>query len=101
MAGPTVGCEKLRAGPRLHGCETEAPASSPEASALGYASAPGASQALTAADLLPPLTRLDPHNAVGLAMTMGLVIFATTLALLHMRERRRWARSRAQRSSRN
>ncbi|HKG77392.1 MAG TPA: PAS-domain containing protein [Beijerinckiaceae bacterium] len=46
---------------------------------------------MTAADLLPSLTRLDPHNAVGLALTMGLVIFSTTLALLHVRERRRWA----------
>ena len=91
MAGPTVGCEKLRAGPRFHRLRNRGARLLAGGVGLGYASAPGASQALTAADLLPPLTRLDPHNAVGLAMTMGLLIFSTTLALLHMRERRRWA----------
>ncbi len=35
--------------------------------------------------------RLDPHGAVGLAVFMGLVIFATTTALIHIGQRRRWA----------
>ncbi|MFO1150119.1 MAG: PAS-domain containing protein [Alsobacter sp.] len=36
-------------------------------------------------------TRLEPNGAVGLAVVMGLVIFATTTALIHLNQRRRWA----------
>jgi signal transduction histidine kinase len=32
------------------------------------------------------------HNAAGLAIMIGLTVFATIVALLHMRERSRWAR---------
>ena len=35
--------------------------------------------------------RFDPQNAVGMAFAAGLVVFSTTLALIHMRERRRSA----------
>lgn len=35
--------------------------------------------------------RLEPDGAVGLAVAMGLVIFATTTALIHLNQRRRWA----------
>jgi signal transduction histidine kinase len=35
-------------------------------------------------------TRVDPTGAFGLAIFLGLVIFATTTALIHMRQRRRW-----------
>src|SRR3712207_56990 len=31
--------------------------------------------------------RLDPQNAAGFALLMGLTVFATTTALLHLRER--------------
>lgn len=44
-----------------------------------------------AAELLSS-ARLDPHNAVGFSLLTGLVIFATTTALLHLRERSRWGR---------
>ena len=37
-------------------------------------------------------SRLDPHNAIGLSLLIGLAIFATTTALLHLRERTRWSR---------
>jgi len=39
------------------------------------------------ADLLPPL---DLSNLFGSAVIVGIVIFSTTLAILHLRERRRW-----------
>src|SRR4051794_7771368 len=51
------------------------------------AAEPGAS----AAELLAS-AHLDPHNAMGVSVLMGLVIFATTTALLHLRERGRWTR---------
>jgi signal transduction histidine kinase len=35
--------------------------------------------------------RLEPNGAVGLAVVMGLVIFATTTALIHLNQRRRWS----------
>src|SRR4051812_6645845 len=35
--------------------------------------------------------RLDPQTAIGFALLMGLIIFATTTAILHLRERNRWA----------
>jgi signal transduction histidine kinase len=34
--------------------------------------------------------RLDPHGAVGLAVMAGLVLFATTVAILHLSHRRHW-----------
>jgi PAS domain-containing protein len=35
--------------------------------------------------------RLEPQNAAGFGLVMGLLIFSVTTALLHLRERRRWA----------
>jgi signal transduction histidine kinase len=35
--------------------------------------------------------RFDPHTAIGFALWMGLIIFATTTAILYLRERSRWA----------
>lgn len=69
----------------------------PGAFALGHAAtalaatpqgAPGNGSTL---GLLSSL-RFDPQNAVGFALMMGLLIFATTTALLHVRERGRWMR---------
>lgn len=34
----------------------------------------------------------NTHNAAGLAVLIGLTVFATILSLLHLRERSRWAR---------
>lgn len=33
---------------------------------------------------------LDTRSAIGLAVLLGIVIFATTVSILHIRERRRW-----------
>jgi signal transduction histidine kinase len=44
-----------------------------------------------AVNLIPSLAGGGPHNAFGLAVLLGLVIFSTTLSILHMRERGRWA----------
>ena len=41
------------------------------------------------------LSWFHPQNAVGFAVLMGLVIFATTLAILHLIERRRWTEREA------
>jgi len=92
MTGSTVGRDGRRARPRPHGLRGRT-FHLLVGAALGCAAAPGASQAAShvAADILPTLTRLEPHGAVGFALTMGLVIFSTTLALLHMRERSRWS----------
>jgi nitrogen-specific signal transduction histidine kinase len=43
-----------------------------------------------ALDLLAP-ARFDPQTAIGFALLMGLIIFATTTAILHLLERSRWA----------
>jgi signal transduction histidine kinase len=43
-----------------------------------------------ASDVLALIGRLQPQNAVAAAVLTGLVIFSTTTALLHLRERRRW-----------
>ena len=64
-----------------------APLLAPLAAALGAAPAK-ASVLEHAAELL----RLDPHNAIGLSLLLGLTIFATTTALLHLHERTRWSR---------
>ncbi|NNM71208.1 PAS domain-containing sensor histidine kinase [Enterovirga sp. DB1703] len=42
------------------------------------------------ADFLPSLLWFDPRSAFGFAILTGLVIFSTTLAILHIRERRIW-----------
>lgn len=39
--------------------------------------------------------RLDPHGAVGLAVFLGIVIFATTTALIHLGQRKRWTEREA------
>ena len=39
---------------------------------------------------LPSLQWFDPRSAFGFAILTGLVIFSTTLAILHIRERRTW-----------
>ncbi len=70
-----------------------------------WASAPlAASVLLSSTALVSPATamtiferiatlpvRLEPNGAVGLAVVMGLVIFATTTALIHLNQRRRWS----------
>lgn len=43
--------------------------------------------------LLP--ARVDPHGAVGLAVFMGLVFFATATAIIHIGQRRRWSEREA------
>ncbi|WP_406855893.1 PAS-domain containing protein [Alsobacter sp. KACC 23698] len=51
----------------------------------------GAAPAATFLDTLLNLPqRVDPHGAVGLAVFMGLVVFATTTALIHLTQWRRW-----------
>jgi signal transduction histidine kinase len=40
-------------------------------------------------------SRLDPSSAAGLAVLVGLVIFATTTAILHLTQRRRWSEREA------
>ncbi|MBV9079268.1 MAG: PAS-domain containing protein, partial [Methylobacteriaceae bacterium] len=58
-----------------------------------FAAAGLASSFAAGADATPGLRlphALDAHNAVGVAVLVGLVLFATALATLHIRERRRW-----------
>ncbi|MDJ1158904.1 PAS-domain containing protein [Chelatococcus sp. SYSU_G07232] len=45
--------------------------------------------------LVSSLSLIDPYNATGLAVFIGLVIFSTTTALLHLRERKRWTQREA------
>ncbi len=52
------------------------------------ASTPRAAAALEIGDLVPTL---DLHSTFGSAVVVGLVIFSTTLAILSVRERRRWS----------
>lgn len=63
--------------------------------ALATAFLPVTAPALAQSSLLDLVAqlpaRLDPHGAVGLAVFMGLVIFSTTTALLHISQRKRWA----------
>ena len=61
------------------------------AGAACLASPADASFAETALGILAE-ARFDPQTAVGFALLMGLVIFATTTAILHLRERSRWGR---------
>src|SRR5919107_4611353 len=42
-------------------------------------------------DMALLLAQLDPHNAIGLATFIGLVLVVTATAVLYVRERRRWA----------
>ncbi len=42
-------------------------------------------------DITASLANLDPHNAIGLATFLGLVVFATATAVLYVREHRKWA----------
>jgi signal transduction histidine kinase len=55
---------------------------------------PQAAAAANALDALAgqsaALTFIDQRSAIGSAIVMGLVIFSTTLSVLHVRERRRW-----------
>jgi signal transduction histidine kinase len=41
-------------------------------------------------DITASLATLDPHNAIGLATFLGLVVFATATAVLYVREHRKW-----------
>ena len=41
-------------------------------------------------DITASLANLDPHNAIGLATFLGLVVFATATAVLYVREHRKW-----------
>src|SRR5690606_13521928 len=52
--------------------------------------APAAAQGLA-----PLIGRAAPQDFAGLALVLGLIAFATTTALVHLRERRRWARQEA------
>lgn len=61
----------------------EAPATLANAAADGFGVDPSS---WTAG--LPP----HMHNATGLAVLIGLIVFATILSLLHLRERGRWTR---------
>ncbi|MFE1599367.1 ATP-binding protein [Methylobacterium sp. ID0610] len=45
-----------------------------------------------AAQALVPATGAFAHNAMALALLIGLIVFSTILSLLHIRERGRWAR---------
>ncbi len=55
----------------------------------------------TAAGVIPcaaatdPASLLHPHNATGLAVLVGLIVFATILSVLHLRERSGWQRREA------
>ena len=84
MADGTLRQGRMRRGLSRRGL---APLLAPLAAALGAAPAE-ASVLEHAAELL----RLDPHNAIGLSLLLGLTIFATTTALLHLHERTRWSR---------
>src|SRR3954452_6204713 len=84
MADGTLRQRRMRRGLSRRGL---APLLAPLAAALGAAPAK-ASVLEHAAELL----RLDPHNAIGLSLLLGLTIFATTTALLHLHERTRWSR---------
>lgn len=50
---------------------------------------------VAAEDLGSLLGRATPQDFAGLALVLGLIAFATTTALVHLRERRRWARQEA------
>ncbi|MHB2167266.1 sensor histidine kinase [Alsobacter sp. R-9] len=63
------------------------------------ASAAGAASFLDVLTQLP--ARVDPHGAVGLAVFMGLVIFSTTTALIHISQRRRWSERDARLTAEN
>src|SRR3954463_1970555 len=84
MADGTVRQGRMRRGLSRRGL---APLLAPLAAALGAAPAK-ASVLEHAAELL----RLDPHNALGLSLLLGLTIFPTTTALLppHQATRRPW-----------
>src|SRR5688500_9975687 len=84
MAGPRVGDKAgrlmRRGGSRL-------------ALVAGSASLPRSAEAFPGGTLdLLAQARFDPQTAIGFALLMGLIIFATTTAILHLRERSRWAR---------
>jgi PAS domain-containing protein len=63
------------------------------ATALAFVSGPARAGSLgEAARVLAGATdRIEPQAAAGVGLLMGLLIFSVTTALLHLRERRRWA----------
>ncbi len=58
----------------------------------GFAMAQTAEPVASASEpvIVSSFAQVDPQNAAGLAVFMGLVVFSTLTALLHLRERRRW-----------
>jgi signal transduction histidine kinase len=62
----------------------------PLLSGLSSGLVPESAAATAMPDMASSLAHLDPHNAIGLAAFMGLVIFATATAHLYLRERRKW-----------
>ena len=85
MAQQTGTRARRRVRPRLRWRARAVPVASLATSPAQAASLEAAWSALASA-------RLEPHSAMGFALFMGLVIFATTTALLHLRERGRWTR---------
>lgn len=60
------------------------------------------SSAASFADSLSILPqRVDPHGAVGVAVFVGLVFFATTTALIHLGQRRKWVEREARLAAEN
>ena len=60
------------------------------AALVGTAVAASPAGAGVGTDFLALAGRLEPQNAMSAAVLTGLVIFSTTTALLHLRERRKW-----------
>jgi signal transduction histidine kinase len=58
---------------------------------LATSLAPSAAQSPGPEALFVVPSRLDPTGAAALAVLVGLVIFATTTAILHLSQRRRWS----------
>ncbi|PSC03352.1 two-component sensor histidine kinase [Alsobacter soli] len=61
--------------------------------ATGVARKASAASLVDVVGILPQ--RLDPHGAIGLAVFAGLVMFATTTALIHLGQRRKWGEREA------
>ena len=77
---------RRRLGALARGCSAAALA----ACAVGTVGAAAGPLDLLSFDLLPTLFWFDPRSAFGFAILTGLVIFSTTLAILHIRERQTW-----------
>jgi signal transduction histidine kinase len=58
--------------------------------AFALAASPGRADVAESALDLVSQVHLGPQTAIGFALLMGLIIFATTTAILYLRERNRW-----------